>query len=257
MKMTYAFQSAKRPNGRPPKPWEDYIALGENACVVADGVTQNLNEYSEGMTASHASEAARLTAEAILAVVCAAPDPTLAARRAVKDAIAATAAYNAAHVCPFPAAAVFVSGTLRGDTLHFAYVGDSVITLLREGVRIRLSEPQTAHLRVMGSTSGMGITKRQLYDTITNNAQSPLGYGVIDGDERALDFLRAARLALRAGDRVIFSSDGIDRYLSLAPIGELARLSAEELLDRSEPFDRPPYNSYADDKAVVVLDVNG
>ncbi|MBO4299550.1 MAG: hypothetical protein J5998_12225, partial [Clostridia bacterium] len=163
--------------------------------------------------------------------------------------------YNAENPGDFPAAAVYVAGVIREGALHFSYVGDSMIALIRGGARIRLSEQQTGHLRVYGSTSGLKITKRQMYDTITNNAAHPLGYGVIDGDPRALDFLRAATIALEPGDRVILSSDGIDKYLAFAPVGELAALGAGELLDRSEAYDKPPYNSYADDKAVIIIDV--
>ena len=251
----YTVQSAVRRNNRPNKPCEDFLVCGETAFVVADGVTQNHDEYVEGMTTSHAGEVARLTAETIAAALETAENPTAAARGAVQAAIAAAAEYNAAHPGPFPAAAVFVSGAIRAGTLHFAYLGDSLITLIREGVRIRLSEQQTSHLRVYGSTKGLNITKRELYDTITNNAAHPLGYGIVDGEDRALAFLRAARVALQSGDRVILSSDGIDKYLSFAPVEELASLPPEALLDRSKAYDKPPYNPYADDKAVITIDV--
>ena len=54
---------------------------------------------------------------------------------------------------------------------------------------------------------------------------------------------------------MIFSSDGVDQYLYYAPIDELAALSPDELLDRSVRYDEAPYNRYADDKAIVVVDV--
>ena len=258
--LTYTVQTAIRRNNRPNKPCEDYLIAGENCFVVADGVTQSAGEYHEGMETSRAAQAARMVAETVAAALTAAADPAAAdpaaaAREAAERAVRAVAAYNADNPGDFPAAAVYVAGVIREDTLHFSYVGDSMIALIRNGARIRLSEQQTGHLRVFGSTSGLHITKRQMYDTITNNAAHPLGYGVIDGDGRALDFLRASRLVLEPGDRVIFSSDGIDKYLAFAPIGELASLGAEELLNRSEAFDTPPYNSYADDKAVILIDV--
>lgn len=253
--MTYTVRQAVRTNDRPNKPFEDRIALAEDTFVVADGVTQNMDEYHEGMTVSPAGEAAQITAESILSVLAPAADPTAAAPEAVKLAIARTADYNKTAKSAYPAAAVYVSGAIREGRLHFSYVGDSVIMLIRSGARIRLSEQQTAHIRVFGSTKGLSITKRELYDTITDNPDSPLGYGVIFGDERALSFLRAASIALEPGDRVIFSSDGIDQYLYYAPIDELAALSPDELLDRSTRFDEAPYNRYADDKAIVVVDV--
>lgn len=253
--MKYTVQSAIRRNNRPNKPCEDFLVCGETAFVVADGVTQNHDEYVAGMTESHAGTVARLAAETIAAALERADDPTLAAPEATRAAIAAAAVYNAAHPGPIPAATVFVAGAIRGGMLHFSYLGDSMIVLLREGARIRLSEQQTGHLRVYGSTSGLKITKRELYDTITNNAAHPLGYGIIDGEERALAFLRAARIALQPGDRVILSSDGIDKYLAFAPIDELSALAPEAMLDRSEAYDKPPYNSYADDKAIIVIDI--
>ena len=249
--MNYAVHSAIRRNNRPNKPCEDFLVCGRDVFVVADGVTQNAEEYHEDMTSSRAAEAARLTAETIASALERAEDPTAAIREAVARAVDITGRYNEAHDGPYPAAAVFVSGAIRADTLHFAYLGDSMIVLLRGGVRIRLSEQQTSHLRLYRGT----FTKRELYDTVTNNAGHPLGYGVIDGEERALDFLRASSLKLQAGDRLILASDGIDKYLAFAPIDELSTLPPEALLDRSEAYDKPPYNNYADDKAVIIVDV--
>jgi len=257
-RVNYAISSAVRRNNRPNKPCEDYLVCREGCFVVADGVTQSADEYREGMAVSRAAQAARITAEAVAGALEAAGDPTDAAPEAVRRAVDAVAAFNAgAPEAAFPAAAVFVAGAIRGSELHFLYVGDSMIVLVRGGARIRLSEQQTAHLRVYGSTSGLGITRRALYDTITNNAGHPLGYGVIDGDARALDFLRAAHIRLLPGDRVILSSDGIDKYLAYAPVSELASLAPEALLDRSAAYDQPPYNSYADDKAVIAIDIIG
>ena len=72
---------------------------------------------------------------------------------------------------------------------------------------------------------------------------------------RALDFLRCASIALQPGDRVILSSDGLDKYLAFAPVSELASLSPDDLIERSLPYDEKPYNSYADDKSVVTIDI--
>lgn len=253
--ISYTVRQAMRPNNRPNKPCEDRIVLGRDTFAIADGVTQNSDEYQPGMTISPAGEAARLTAEAIVSVLEASANPTQDVRAAVQLAIERTAELNATTSCAFPAAAVYVSAALRENRLHFSYIGDSVIMLIRGGTRIRLSEQQTAHLRVFGSTSGLKISKRELYDTITNNASHPLGYGVVLGDARALDFLRCAAIDLEPGDRVILSSDGMDQYLYYASIDELATLSPDELIERSLPFDEAPYNRYADDKAIVVIDI--
>ena len=146
--MTYTVRQAVRTNNRPNKPCEDRIAATSDTFVVADGVTQSIDEYREGMTVSPAGQAAQITAESILSVLKDAADPTAAAPEAVRRAIERTGAYNETKPSAYPAAAVYVSGAIREGRLHFSYVGDSVIMLIRRGARIRLSEQQTAHLRI-------------------------------------------------------------------------------------------------------------
>ena len=118
--MTYTVRQAVRTNNRPNKPCEDRIASTEDTFVVADGVTQNMDEYHEGMTVSPAGQAAQITAESILSVLAPAADPTAAAPEAVKLAIERTGAYNETKPSAYPAAAVYVSGAIREGRLHFS-----------------------------------------------------------------------------------------------------------------------------------------
>ena len=253
--MRYTVSSARAKNDTPDKPFEDCISMGKDTFVVADGVTRPHEEYRPGCEDSLASRAAAVIADTICRGLSEEADPSAAARATVLSASDAMAEMNRQACCDIPAAAVFVGAAIRGDTLHFSYLGDSLILLIRGGVRIWLSEQQTAHLRVYGSTAGLHITRRQLHDTITNNFAHPLGYGVVNGDRRAIDFLRAAPICLQHGDRVILSSDGLDKYLSYEREAPLAALTPEEMIAASLPYDKPPYAERTDDKAVVILDI--
>ena len=253
--MRYTVQTAWAKNDTDNKPFEDWISICGDVFVVADGVTRPHGEYVTGMAESLASRAAKIASSAIARGVAASPDPDEGVRAAVADANRAVGEYNRLTGAEVAASCVFVSGAVRDGRLHFAYLGDSLIVLLRGGVRIRLSEQQTSHLRVYGSTQGLKITRRQLLDTITNNISHPLGYGVVDGDGRAMDFLRAASVALQPGDRVILSSDGLDKFLCYEREDRLSALSAQEMIALSEPYDKPPYADRVDDKALVIIDI--
>ena len=98
------------------------------------------------------------------------------------------------------------------------------------------------------------MTKRYLYDNVTNNIQSPYGYGVILGDMRAMDFLHTASIRLEPGDRVIISSDGLDKFLLYTSAEQIRKLSPEEMILRSARYDEMPYAAYADDKSIIVID---
>ena len=170
-------------------------------------------------------------------------------------AIRRVAEYNRTARASYPPASCLVAGCIRGDRLYFAYLGDSVIFLLRGSAKIQLAEQQTAALALYRRVSGEPWSKRDCYERITNNINNPLGYGVILGDERAMDFLRVASIRLETGDRVIISSDGVDKYLLYTPVEKIRSLSPEEMIVHSAVYDQAPYAEYADDKSVIVIDV--
>ena len=252
--MIHHVDSAWRRGARPEKPFEDCLVAGKDAFVVTDGVTRDAEEYTPGAM-SHAQYAARVTAEAVLAHIDADSRFDQALREGVIEATRLIAAHNAEHGLAIPAATVLVCGAIRGGRLHFGYMGDSLILLLRSGARIRLSEAQTEPFTRAGGRKALSLSKFQQYEQITNNMQSPYGYGVVDGDMRALDYLCASSIALDEGDRIIFASDGLEAFLSLTPVAKLVNLSAVQIIEASSPYDQPPYASKADDKAIIIVDI--
>ena len=255
--MKYLAQSAVQENNKAKKPLEDYLICdAENGIfIVTDGVSQAAEDYEGLIGRSDAGMAAEISARAVHEALLGGSDPQKALSDGVRTAIGRVAEYNLTAKASYPPASCIVAGCIRDDRLHFAYMGDSVIFLLRGNAKIQLAEQQTAALSVYRRVSGEAWSKRDCYDHITNNSQNPLGYGVILGDMRAMDFLRTASVRLEPGDRVIISSDGLDRFLLFTPAEQIMSLSPEEMILRSSQYDEAPYASYADDKSIIVIDV--
>ena len=70
-----------------------------------------------------------------------------------------------------------------------------------------------------------------------------------------MDFLRIASISLEQGDRVIISSDGLDKYLMFTHADQLRIQSVDEMILHSACYDEAPYATYADDKSIIVIDV--
>lgn len=255
--MKYIVRHAVRKNSKDFKPMEDFcICDAEHGIfIVADGVTQSAEDYSLYTGRSDAGMAAEIAARAVHETLLSSGNSVGSLTAGVRLAIGRVADYNKTAKASFPPATCLVAGCIRDGVFHYAYIGDSVIFLLRGSARIQLAEQQTNALSAYRRLSGHKQSKRELYDTITNNIKSPLGYGVILGDLRAMDFLRAASIALEPGDRMIVSSDGLDSYLMFTPFDEIKSLPPEEMLPRSVCYDEPPYAAYADDKSIITIDV--
>lgn len=254
--MTYSVQCAVRKNSKEFKPLEDFCICDEKngIFIVTDGVTQSAEDYPLYSGQSDAGAVAELTARTVHETLISRGPSEQSLIEGARLAIERVAHYNKTAKASFPPATCMVAGCLSGDRLYFAYIGDSVIYLLRGSAKIQLAEEQTRQLSIYRRLSGIQTTKREMYDNHTNNIQSPMGYGVILGDMRAMDFLHTASVRLEPGDRLIISSDGIDSYLLFTPFDQIKSASLEEMLNASIPFDNPPYATFADDKSVIIID---
>lgn len=255
--MKYHVQNAVMKNGKEGKPLEDFcICDAENGIfIVTDGVTQSAEDYEQITGKSDAGMAAEISAKTVHETLLASGKSEESLKAGVRLAIERVGEYNKTAKASYPPATCLVAGCIRENVLHYAYIGDSVILLLRGTAKIQLAEQQTNALATYRRLSGEKMSKRYVYDNITNNIQSPLAYGVILGDMRAMDLLHTASIPLEPGDRVIISSDGLDHYLLFTPFEEVRSLSPGQMLPRSVRYDEPPYTTYADDKTIITIDV--
>ena len=162
--------------------------------------------------------------------------------------------YNSCAKNAYPPALVFVCAQIKNGILDFFYIGDSLIYLFRNNVRICLAEQQTFALSFMRQWKT--ISKDEVYKTIANKPEHPLGYGVITGDPSAICFLQHTHIELLSGDRIVLASDGLDKYLRFTPPKDIIAQSPSNILEVSRVYDNPPYAAYADDKSIVIIDVD-
>ena len=243
-------------NAESGRPYEDAYYAHGTAFVVADGVSRTDTEYLE-MTDSPAAFAAQRTAAVVGKTLQYAKDPASAAMTAARKASAVVGRYNRQNGLSVPAATSYVSAVIRDGSLFYSYIGDNHLFGLRSGTATELCEKQTDAVHRAGGAYGLGMSREEYYKKVVNNAAFPggLGYGVITGSRGALDFLRTGSVPLSVGDRILLASDGLDAFLENASYDVLTSLPAEELLAASVPFDSPPYESYAHDKTLIVIDI--
>ena len=140
------------------KPNEDYYLTDEanRIYMVLDGVTRNHDEYAQMQQESPARTVSRLFASSVQRTLVGAemrqktPD---AIKRLLRDAIERAnrdvAAYCAGKQWSFLPATVCVLCIVIEHTVYYAYIGDCIGMLLRDGQKIRFTQEQTS-LRVWG-----------------------------------------------------------------------------------------------------------
>lgn len=256
--MKWTVQSAGARNNRTPfKPNEDFcIADAENGVfIVADGVTMGGAVYPEDTEKSEPGMAAEIAAASVREGLLAHADAEEGLREGLRLAVQRCASLAQERPTEYPACACLVACCIRGGKVYCGYMGDSQAFLLRGNARLMLTENQTARLDAYYRAHGNRPDKRYIYNHITNRIEHPLHYGVVMGDMRTMDMLVVSSMALEAGDRLIVTTDGLDRYLLFTPLEEQKRKTPAEMIAESTPYDIPPYGRYADDKSIITVDI--
>lgn len=233
------------------KPNEDrYICDNENGVfAVFDGVTRPHGEYEN--KGSMAADVAKLLCDSVLSDA-----KTLGNAESIGEcekmlrssllrANEKVREYNRKCRWEYAPAAVGIAAVLCGDTLCFAYAGDCSGFLVRNGAKIEFSQQQTAAVKLKK------LSKDEMYSMACNNPGWEFGYGLFNGDDALGDMLTVSHLTLEKGDTVYLCSDGLYAFMKYGDSGGMT--DAGEVIRASAPFDMPPFASYADDKAIIVL----
>lgn len=256
--MKWTVQSAGAKNNRAAyKPNEDYfMADSENGVfIVADGVTMSANDYVEGAEMSAAGMVAEIAVKSVHEALLNETDAETGLRSGLRLAVERCMTLQKRIPTEYPACAVLVACCIRDGRIHCGYMGDSQAFVLRGNARIMLTERQTARLNAYYAANGNRPDKRYIYDNITNNINHPLCYGVVMGDMKSMDLLSVSSMMLEPGDRVIVTTDGLEDYLLYARPDEIRRKTPGEMIAESAPYDVAPYARYADDKSVIIIDI--
>ena len=234
------------------KPNEDaYIMDRENGIyLIADGVTRPNEEYFPGCE-SIAAQCAKILCQEIHAHLLhtTLSDP----RQALIDAMVAgnqsIRPLRFERQSKYPPCSTLLAAILKGDTLYFSNCCDTIGFLIRENVKIQITERQNHHADILR------YSKDRIYEELHNNSNAPVGFGIFNGNEGLKDFLAVSHISLCPGDRVILASDGLSNYLHATRASHLQEASLQQMFDESTPYDRLPYMPYADDKTCILIDI--
>lgn len=235
------------------KPNEDFYVAdeGRGIVILLDGVTRDRvnGAYPAPSPARVVSE---LFAAAAMKALCAneeEPNQALRLKLAAQAGNTAVAKANECFDDPFLPGTVGVMAIFKGDCLHYAYIGDSNCIVLSGGNAEYFTVPQTAEVHRRSKE----FTALEIRTKICNNAEHPCGYGVWNGQKESESFLRTGTVKLKAGDKVLICSDGIDPFLSTVSAKDLCHMGGEEIIEAAMDYTKP--QGWMDDRTAVAITV--
>ncbi len=213
------------------KPNEDCFRCDDASgiYIVMDGVTR---DRVNGIypNPSPAREVTELVTEALYAELLRQKEESqLHLRDAMMYANEAAEHYNQDHpeaAADFAAGCVGVVCVIDGNTLRYAYIGDSIGTILSNDSLFTFTENQTAEV----TKHKKEFTAREIRNVICNNKNHPCGYGVLNGLPGAEDFIRTGTIQLTEDACILLSSDGCEAVYAMASLEELKKSPAEDLV---------------------------
>ena len=228
--MKFVCHSSLRNTTYADKPNEDYTLVDEPNCIliVLDGVSRDRvdGKYPDP---SPAREVTRMLAHDVHSLLAGQigcdDDVSKTILRSVDAANEKVAAYNKKLGDDFPAGTCGIFCVIRSGILYYAYLGDCFGRLVRESAVMIFTKEQTKLVRENKS----GLTNHEIRNIICNNINHPYGYGVLNGDKGAMDFLVTGSFPVHEGDIILLSTDGMEGYLVNETIDNLMKLSSEEM----------------------------
>lgn len=218
------------------KPNEDYVIYNENDNIglILDGVSRD-RENGHYPNPSPASRANYIFSEKIMS------EYTNIKKKGIKkiyDLICKAndelKKYNHYLKHHFPAGTVGIVFDLEDKYFNYGYIGDCYAVLIRDNSRRIFTECQTD----MISKHKSEYSTDEIRFNICNNINHPYGYGVWDGNNNAMDFVKCDSVKLKNGDVILMYTDGLNWEVNNKSIYELKEYSLNELfLNNQEGLD--------------------
>lgn len=144
----------------------------------------------------------------------------------------------------FLAGAVGIICSIDDRRIKYAYIGDCSGFILRKNQVLPFTKKQTLNLL---NYKGMFSTKT-IRQIICNNTGHDCGYGVLNGDIKAKDFIVAGEICLEKNDLIVLTSDGCDNIVYDASVEEILKLNIREL------FIKYCKGEKKDDRTMIVVE---
>lgn len=130
------------------------------------------------------------------------------------------------------------------DRLYYGYIGDCYGRLVQKDEIVMFTKCQTEKIAIHKKE----FSPKEIRNEICNNVKSPYGYGVLTGQEEALDFVVLGEYSLNNVDMVLLSSDGMEPFLG--------RLSRKDFVNKDAKYylkNSVKEKDREDDKAVIII----
>ncbi len=150
---------------------------------------------------------------------------------------------NEACMDEFLAGTVGVIGVIHDKKLYYAYIGDCIGCIINGKHTQTFTEMQTAQVAKHKGE----FTVKEIRNEICNNKGHPCGYGVINGQECAKEFIVTGELSVSTGITILLASDGCELIFKNASLKELKAMSAEELISKYTNVNG------ADDRTLIII----
>ncbi len=240
-----------------PKPNEDriYIDQEKGLFILLDGITRVHDEYFDTPYQSAACEINEIFVRGVCDFMnhYAGNDGDIESllREAVRfgnDRIVPYRSQKALEDWEFYPGTLGIIAYIYNNQLHYICAGDCIGVLLRKNTRICFGEQSTVAACDLHNPS-----KQERYGIYCNHPENAWSYTIFNGDDMVADHCEYAYIDLQKDDIILMASDGIRNYVKFEKPSVLRELSVETMLDASEIYDIPPFASYADDKAIIKI----
>lgn len=172
---------------------------------------------------------------------------TLVLQEAIKMGNLAVESFNKKLNHSFLAGTVAVLVYVQQKRLFYCYIGDCVAAIIRHKNFLSFTKQQTKLIRLHKSK----FTKEQIRNDICNNSRHKYCYGVLNGQESALQLLKFGHIDLQDNDTIILATDGLEKILNSNYITQLQSLSCRELIHLVTELEEK-YN-FTDDKTIIKI----
>lgn len=225
LKYTYEIYTRKNTVSED-KPNEDLAIIdeGQNIGMVLDGVSRD-REDGKYPNPSPAAKAAMLFSSSILNTTKISESGISKIQAMISQGNSVLKEYNSQLNHPFPAGVVGVVFSIENEQFHYGYIGDCYAAFIRNDMMRVFTECQTE----MVAKNKKAFTADEIRFDICNHVNHPCGYGVWNGDDKAIDFVKYGTIKVSEGDVLLIYSDGMKDVLDTMQLTDLLNLPLEHI----------------------------
>lgn len=154
--------------------------------------------------------------------------------------------FNENNKISFPAGAVGIVAVIQREKLYYGYIGDCYGRLIYANTVQIFTKCQTELI----SKHKKQFTTYEIREIICNNIDHPYSYGVLNGDKRAMNFVKRGEINLSEVEQIILASDGMENYLSICSLELLKEKSASDLVDEAVAIN----GNAQDDRTIIKIE---